>query len=111
VTAGESGIPLLIVGIPHPMDVLDGRHTSAAIDRERFPDYEPLRLTDSLASIARRHGIPELNLLPAFRAADDPAALFLQAGDDHWNDAGQRYAAEVIAARLIELGWLSPATE
>ena len=38
----------------------------------------------------------------------DPAALFLKAGDDHWNDAGQRYAAELLAEHILESAVLLP---
>jgi lysophospholipase L1-like esterase len=47
-------------------------------------------------------GIPHADLIAAFRAAPDPAALF-HVQDGHWNRAGHALAAEVIARRLLEI--------
>jgi len=98
--AEKHEVPLLFLIIPHPMDVLGGAHASGVIDLAAYPEYSPERLTGSIQAIVDSHGADHINLYPWFRDADDPAALFLKAGDDHWNNAGQRYAAEIIAQRL-----------
>jgi hypothetical protein len=101
-TARFNNVPLLVLAIPHPMDVMDGRHESGAVDRVRFPDYQPARLTDSVQAIAERHHIHHVNLFPHFRKAADPAALYLRGGDDHWNSEGQRYAADITAEYVLD---------
>ena len=105
--AKAADVPLLLVGIPHPMDVLNGSADSGRIDTDKYPDYDSERLTDSLQSIARQHGVEEINLLPYFREVDNPALLYLKGSDDHWNDAGQAYAADIIAAKIQSSGWLA----
>ena len=109
--AQQQDVPLLLVGIPHPMDVMGGDHASGAVDTEQFPDYLPTRMTGSLQAIAERHGIDHINLLQPFQAASDPAALYLLGGDDHWNNAGQALAAEIIAERIGSAGYLQPAAD
>ena len=106
--AAAADVPLLVIGIPHPMDVLDGDHASGFIRREKYPRYDASALTGNLGRITAQHGIPYVNLLPHFRSVDDPAGLYLLGGDDHWNDAGQALAAEVIARQLAASGWLRP---
>ena len=101
-TVDAAEVPLLLVSIPHPMDVMEGDHASGRIDRTEYPDYQPRRLTDSMQAIADRHGLMHLNLYAPFQSVADPASLFLLEGDDHWNDAGQRYAARLIADFLQE---------
>lgn len=107
-TAQAHDVPLLLLAIPHPMDVLDGSHESGRVDIARYPAYEPSRLTDSIQAMAESQGIDYVNLYQPFRAVDDPAALFLKAGDDHWNDAGQRYAAGILGAHILESATLLP---
>jgi len=101
-TANTHDIPLLLLIIPHPMDALGGAHDSGVVNKQEYPDYQPSRLVDSVEEIAGRHEIESINLYPPFRDADDPAALYLKAGDDHWNNAGQRYAAEIVAQFLLD---------
>jgi len=109
--AEAANVPLLVVGIPHPMDVLNGSASSGQIDLQRYPDYDAERLTGVLQAISERQGIEHINLLPHFRSVPEPSSLFLKAGDDHWNDAGQSYAADIIAEKLQSSGWLSLADD
>ncbi len=102
-------VPLLLVAVPHPMDVMGGAHASGAVDQAKFPDYQPTRMAGGIQAIAERHGIDTINLLQPFQAADDPAALYLLGGDDHWNNAGQALAAELIAKRIQSAGYLQKA--
>ena len=100
-TASLHNVPLLLVAIPHPMDVMDGQHDSGVVDLIQFPDYHPARLTDSVQAIAERHHIHHVNLFPHFREVADPAGLYLRSGDDHWNSEGQKYAADIVAEYLL----------
>ena len=100
-TTNLQNVPLLVLTIPHPIDVMDGRHVSGVVDRVRFPDYQPARLTDSVQAIVERHHIHHVNLFPHFREVADPAELYLRGGDDHWNSEGQRYAADIVAEYLL----------
>lgn len=51
-----------------------------------------------VARVAAGDGIALVSLVPAFRAVADPSALHLH--DFHWNERGNRLAAETIAAYL-----------
>lgn len=95
-----AGTPLLALAIPHPMDLLDGDHASGRIDRSSFPEYSPKNLTDAASKIFSNHAIPHVNLYTPF-VAEEVNALFLKGGDDHWNEAGQALAAEIVADRIV----------
>ena len=104
--AEKHSVPLLVLAIPHPMDIMGGEHASGAVDTAKYPDYRPAVLTDSIAAIGARRNIDTINLYPEFRAIDDPAGLYLLGGDDHWNNAGQSLAADIIAAHIMRNGYL-----
>jgi lysophospholipase L1-like esterase len=93
-------LPLLLLLIPHPVDVA-GSHDTLAVDPERYPDYEPRAATSALERSARRLGLPFVNLFDPFEA-HGAAALYFRSNDDHWNDRGQDVAAAIVAETLIE---------
>jgi SOS response regulatory protein OraA/RecX len=62
-----------------------------------FPRYRPSNLTDLLEFIAGRQQIPCINTYAAFQRAGADAVYFLAHRDHHWNEAGQRLAAELVA--------------
>ena len=93
-------IPLHAMVIPHPMDVKDGDHASGYIDRTKFPDYDPRRLSDSIGNILQELGVPHTNLYNVFKI-ETVDNLYLKGGDDHWNENGQRIAAQVIAKEIL----------
>lgn len=96
----ELSIPLVLLIIPHPMDVLGGIHDSGEVDQEIYPEYEPEALTDVLMRIAEKHNIDSINLFDVFRQRD-AAKLYFRGGDDHWNALGQEVAADVVADFLV----------
>lgn len=103
--ATEAHVPLLIVVVPSPIDVLDdhfGLHTRW----EKFPDYDRRTLSRAVANPAQALGLPVLNLFSAMREAPNPSQLFFTAGNDHWNAQGQALAARLTAQRIGQLGWL-----
>lgn len=57
-----------------------------------------------LAAAAAEHGIPFLDLSPAFLAAAVTETLFHR--DSHWNASGHALAADTIAGFLYEQSWL-----
>lgn len=88
-------VPLALLFIPHPTAVA-ADYDWPAIDRAEYPDYDPRNLTAPLASAARVLGLPYLDLFESYRSVD-ANALYFHGGDDHWNAAGQRLAAEHMA--------------
>ena len=91
------GATFVLLIIPSPVDVCD--RYEVRVDRAKFPQYAPSHLTDVFEGIARRQGIRHLNLYAPFRARD-ACGLYFAHRDDHWNDEGQRVAAE-LTARLL----------
>ena len=98
-------LPLLIVVVPSPIDVVED-HFGLQARWSQFPDYDRRALSKAVAMPARSLGLPTLDLFAPMRESPDPASLFFKAGNDHWNSKGQSLAAHMTAERLEELGWL-----
>jgi lysophospholipase L1-like esterase len=94
-------VPLLLLIVPSPIDVCGSY--DYAVDPKQYPLYRHSRLSDDVESIAERNGITYLNLFRPFSDAnaDD---LYFRFGDDHWNDAGQRVAAELVSTFIVARG-------
>jgi len=76
----------------------------------KLPDLDPASLdrerpTQTVRDLLAARGIPALDLLEPFRAAEE--RLYFQI-DGHWNAAGHRLAAERLAAWLIGMMDLRP---
>lgn len=100
--AAHNGVRLTFLLIPHPVDVTreyDGWH----IDRSRFPGYAERNQIGPLEDAATGLAVPFVSLFDAYRSAD-ANALYFHDGDDHWNSAGQRVAAELMARHLVNQG-------
>lgn len=98
--AADNDVPLLLMIIPHPMDVLGGKHDSGSVDQQKYPQYNPETLTDTMQAIADKYDINAVNLFDVFRQ-QDANRLYFRGGDDHWNEQGQRLAAEFVAQYVI----------
>jgi len=93
ITSARS-IPLMLVIIPSPIDAVDDY--GFPVDLQKYPDYRRSELTDIIESIARKYELPYVNLFKPFR--DHGARpLYYVVDNDHWNPAGQSFAAEVVA--------------
>ncbi|OGC91538.1 MAG: hypothetical protein A2W25_03590 [candidate division Zixibacteria bacterium RBG_16_53_22] len=97
--ASRQGVPLVFLFIPHPVDVTDS-YDSWQIDRKRFPGYNGRNQIAPLEDTARKMGVPFLSLYDAYRRNDANSLYFHD--DDHWNDAGQRMAAAMMADYLLD---------
>jgi lysophospholipase L1-like esterase len=107
-TAEAQHVPLLFVLIASPIDVAD-EHETGEIDTLRYLAYRRSALTDILDQICQRNQLPVVNLFEPFwehRARD----LYLKGGDDHWNDRGQNFAAELVSNYVTEHGLLREQT-
>lgn len=103
--AQQNGTPLAFLFIPHPSDVTD-HYDSWLIDRKRFPDYDGRNQIAPLEETARTLRVPFVSLYDIYRQHDANALYFHD--DDHWNAAGQRIAAEVMADYLLGYNLLVP---
>ena len=70
-------------------------------DLALYPSYNPRRLTETVAEICQRSGIPVINLYGVI-ADNDPESLYFKHRNPHWNAAGQALGAQVVVARLLE---------
>jgi len=98
-TAQAERVPLLLVLIPSPIDVSD-EHESGEVDVVRHPEYRRSALTDALKEICERHGVPVVNLFEPF-SARGARELYLKGVDDHWNEPGQDFAAELVSDFVV----------
>ena len=98
------GAALAVVVLPAQEQVVPGAWdltlaTFPAMQSQTWDLDQPNR---RLAGILDSLGIPYLDLLPVFRAADG-ASLFFPI-DRHWNEAGHALAGEALASWLQSLG-------
>jgi hypothetical protein len=71
--------------------------------RSQFPTLGlDLELSKAeVAAVGAEHGVEVLDLLPAFRAAQQGGRTLLHLVEDrHWNAAGHRLAAREVAAHV-----------
>ncbi len=97
-SAARAAAKLVLVILPSAIDACDGYYFQ--VNAAKYPQYDRARLSGLIEAMAVRNGIPHLNLFPAFRA-QDANLYYFHGGDDHWNDAGQARAAQLLAD-LIE---------
>lgn len=105
----ENGGQLAIFVIPDRRQIYDEDWNATL---ERLPDLDPANLdrerpTRKAMEILESDAIPALNLLDPFRAADE--RLYFEV-DGHWNAAGHRLTAELLAGWLRDEN-LIPTTE
>jgi hypothetical protein len=104
----ERGIQLLVVPVPGKATIYPDRVTERAEDLATAPNAHTRRLVQELGD----EGIEVLDLTDTFRSALAEQRDLYLVRDTHWSPHGVRVAAQAIAARLLDLGWvLRGATE
>lgn len=99
--ARDASVRLLVLIQPSSRDItenLPNHHGELA----RYPEYDPRRMTQFLVEACESAGIEYVDLYPVYTSVDDPGLLYFRIDDNHWNEAGQRLAAEATAAALID---------
>ena len=99
------GIKLLVVPAPGKASVYPDRLTARARAGDAGVHAHSRQLIDQL----RARGVEVADLYEVFArtrtGVGEGADLYLQR-DTHWSPAGMRIAAQAVAARLIDLGWV-----
>jgi hypothetical protein len=91
---------LVVMVIPSPGDLIDG-YDFCRVDRQQYPQYQPRALSDSMARSAADLKLQVVNLFAEF-SKSDAQQLYFRGGDNHWNDAGQKLAAEIMAPVILD---------
>lgn len=95
--ARRAGGDMLVVLIPDEIQVDAGILAEVARARGRTPgDFDLTQPTRAIATALDQAGVPYLDLGPAFAARASQERLY-KPQDTHWNLAGNRLAAEVMA--------------
>ena len=102
VTLDQTGIPGLVLIVPSPADLIPG-YDFCAIDPRRYPEYQPQHLVRIFEKACQQAGLPVCSLFETF-AEHQPHTLYFKGGDNHWNDAGQKLAAQTVAKQLQSQG-------
>lgn len=102
------GAKLLVVVMPND----DQMHPDPA-RRQQFADHLKIDSLEypnqRIMSFCREHEIPALDLLPPMRTYGEEHGVYLHGfentamGRGHWNPAGHRLGAELIAAKIHEM--------
>lgn len=82
---------LTVVVVPSAVDLAP--NSAIRVNRERYPTYDPLALSNALANCAQEAGLEVLDLTALFQSSD-PARLFTSPDDFHWNARAQALGAE-----------------
>ena len=99
-TADAAGVALLVAIEPSRVDLTTLDPVNHESLREAYPSYDRQRLTRSIEELCHSEAIDVVNLYDAF-SENSPDTLYFKGDDNHWNDAGQRLAAETIAPRVV----------
>ncbi len=100
--AAASKTPILLLFIPHPADLSDS-YDWGKPDPKLYPEYAERNLIEPLEQFATKRGVPFVSPFDAFKASE-PNSLYLHGGDDHWNAAGQKLAAQLVADQIVKTG-------
>jgi lysophospholipase L1-like esterase len=97
--AKAHGIPFLVVIQPNSRDLTTNlaNHYQALAD---VPGYDRRRLDRWVTEISEEAGIESINLFDRFESEEDPNELYFPTPDPHWNEAGERVAAQAVAEWL-----------
>ncbi len=98
-TAAARGVPLMLLIIPAPFDVVD--NYTVTVDARKYPEYRRSELSDVVEGIARKQQLPYVNLFRPFRehGAD---SLYYVFDNDHWKAEAQQLAAGVVADYILQ---------
>ncbi|MHC4179963.1 MAG: hypothetical protein ACYSWU_20850, partial [Planctomycetota bacterium] len=102
--ARASDVPLALLVVPSSRDVCPD-YDYGRVDSARYPGHRPSAMTDVLEEIAVRLGIPSFSLLEPFQERGG-CSLYFRGKEDHWNDAAQSLAGELVAESLVSMGTL-----
>ncbi|MDB5334646.1 MAG: hypothetical protein JWN70_265 [Planctomycetaceae bacterium] len=92
---------LVVMIIPSPGDLIEG-YDFCQIDHQKYPEYQPQALSNLFADAAREQHLPVVNLFDPF-SKSDAQRLYFRGGDNHWNDEGQKLAAEIVAPVIAKI--------
>jgi len=98
-----AGARFVLVAVPTHEQVVDQYWEEMLRDvgRERAATFRRDHADERLAALAARAGFAFVALAPALRAAPDPRATHF--GKGHWNEDGNRIAAEAVHRHLAGL--------
>lgn len=94
--ARERALPFLVVIQPTSRDLttnLPNHHLAL----QGIAGYDRRRLDAWVVAICKEAGVDFINLFDVFEATGRPNDLYLPTPDPHWNEAGQRVAAQAAA--------------
>ncbi len=108
----ERGIQLLVVPAPGKASVYPEMLTTRALKTDQPVNGRTLELIARL----EKESVEVVNLFDFYESkkqetpssGDEPLYLIQ---DTHWSPEGMRLAAETVANRLLDLGWISPGKE
>lgn len=96
----ERGIALVVMPVPEKSSVYPDRLTRRA-DPQTFRSP-----TEDFLDDLQRAGVEVIDLFALFRQRRSTAEPVYLSGDTHWTPEGARLAAEAVAERIRQGGWL-----
>ena len=98
--ARSNGIEFLVLIQPSVVDLRKNNFNLNYEYLQKFPHYQKNNLTGAVERICASNNINYINLFDIFKN-NNPDKLYFRAGDNHWNDKGQDFAAQVTASFVL----------
>ena len=98
--AKDTKIKFVILIQPSKVDLVDDLPFSYK-DLQKYPDYKQSNQTQFLQNMCESNNIDFINLFNVF-FHNNPQYLFFSKNDNHWNDFGQKLAAEKVAEYIVK---------
>jgi len=96
------GIKFLLIIQPSVIDLTkDNSVLNYEYLLQKYPNYKRTNLTGEVEKICAFHNIHCINFFDVF-LENNPEELYFRAGDNHWNDQGQKIAAKETAHYIIQ---------
>lgn len=100
-TADSARVSFMLLVVPSPIDICET--TDVRVDTKAHPTYDPTRLAMGVEAMARRRGVPVINLYRPF-GSQGACRFYLKGGNNHWNALGQATAARLTVDSLSAWG-------
>lgn len=106
-TLSARGIQLLVIPAPDKESVYPERLTSRAVPANAPMHTHTTRFLERLEA----SGIEVVDLFDVFHDSKSPSDPLYLAQDTHWSPDGMQLAAQTVAKRLFEKGWVQKGRE
>lgn len=97
----QKNVPVLVIVEPSSRDLTKNLSPNFQ-NFSAFLGYKPENMSSFVQQSCEAAQLPYINLFSDFQK-NDPSSLYFIENDDHWNDRGQKLAAELTAKKILRM--------